>query len=386
MPKKKLARRRPGGPQRPTGELSPVRAGGRALDGLQVPYRTFLELEEDETVMPAGDIEARLMESLGWFLLERGEDVVPAAARRFEADDLRGFLHELVPQVAQEHGVDPQALVDETRVAWTTYLMFLGESGQWEGQPEELAACLDVVSGGATGAEGDKHTVLDAVEAVAVAAGDDAERRALARLPFTRGVGALLDRLAAGEDVGTADVATGRGVDLVRGAVGEDGPDATALWLEWLSGGVVEVEDGRTRVPGARRGEDGADSGEDGADADEGDLDLDVARDVAVAWVGEQLAAAGSPAAVVGALTALAAAVVDPVDEAGLADTLAGSGDEALLPQVRAVVQRLADGGLLSGEAPWRADEGFARTVLQVLEQFFDPPSGGDFFDSAGRG
>ncbi len=60
------------------------------------------------------DVEARLMESLGWLVLSLESDLVPAAARRFDPADLSELFTEIVPAVAEHNDLDPQELVDET--------------------------------------------------------------------------------------------------------------------------------------------------------------------------------------------------------------------------------------------------------------------------------
>ncbi len=179
VPKKKKPRGHPARHPAAGNQLSPLRAGGRVLGDLQVPFRRFLEAERAEDgeqepgeaslELPVEDVEARLMESLGWLVLSLETDLVPAAARRFDAADLSELFTEIVPAVAEHNDLDAQELVDETRLAWTSYLMFLGESEQWAGEPEELADCLDVASGGVAGAVAGQGSVLDALTAAEAA-------------------------------------------------------------------------------------------------------------------------------------------------------------------------------------------------------------------------
>ena len=179
MPKKKSRRR--DAPSRPPVVRSPLRTGGRALGVLQVPFRQFLEAEADADALAAagmpdevpdedwlspGDVEARLMESLGWLLLAQGEDVVPSSATYFTPAELQSLLDEVLPEIAEANDLDLVELREEVAFAWVSYLEFLGESDGWRGEDEELADCLDVVAADAFGDAG--APLLDALaEAVA---------------------------------------------------------------------------------------------------------------------------------------------------------------------------------------------------------------------------
>ncbi|WP_432484452.1 hypothetical protein [Kineococcus esterisolvens] len=357
MPKKKKPVRRTAGP-RPTPGLSPLRAGGRALGDLQVEYRTFLETEEDEAVLAPGDLEARLMESLGWLLLDSGEPVVRASATRFAPAELRALFTEVVPAVAEHNGLDPQELVDEVRVAWTTYLMFLGESGAWQGGPEELADCLDVASGGIAGAASDQSSVLDALEAAALAVPAEEQLRDLQAVPVVAGALRALDLLRAGVPVGEEPVVDGPVIDALRGEVGEV-LDPVALWLDWSATGVVEVVGGRTHVPGP-------------VDALH---DVDARRDVAAAALASAvttvLASSANDAAVVGGLSVVTSAVLGPMTTQQLQAVLESTGDGEELAAALDTVRALADLGVLSPVEPWTARPGVAGAVHEVVSTFF---------------
>ena len=372
MPKKKKpARRAPGTRTAPV--PSPLRTGGRALGDLQVAYRTFLETEEDEAVLAPGDLEARLMESLGWLLIDSGEEVVRTSATHFSAAELRRLFTELVPAVAEHNGLDPQELVDEVRIAWTTYLMFLGESDAWRGDPEELADCLDVASGGIAGAASDQHSVLDALEAAALAVPREEELRDLQAVPVVAGALRALDALRAGLPVGEEPVVDGPVVEALRAGVG-DALDPVALWLDWTATGVVEVVDGRSHVPGA-------------VDAlHELDPRRDVAAGVLASAITNVLAASTTPAAVVGGLSVVTAAVLDPMTTPQLRSVLESTGDAEDLPAALATVAALVDLGVLSAVEPWTVRPGLAGAVLDVVSVFFaeqDRGGPGDDADDA---
>ncbi|MGI4896460.1 MAG: hypothetical protein ACRYF3_15250, partial [Janthinobacterium lividum] len=256
MPKKKTTRHAHTG--RPAGVMSPLRAGGRALGDLQVPYRRFLLSEEetgagDASVLPVADIEARLMESLGWLLLDGGDatprTVAPNSATVFSAGELRSLFTQVVPAVAEHNGLDAQELVDETRVAWTTYLMFLGETGAWQGESDDLGDCLDVASGGIGADVSAEASVLDALEAVALSVPLDDELAALSAVPIVAAGWRALDVLAAGVEAGAEpNLVDGPLVEVLRRELG-DRMDPVALLLDWLEAGTVEFVRGRTRVP-----------------------------------------------------------------------------------------------------------------------------------------
>ncbi|WP_432548559.1 hypothetical protein [Kineococcus sp. SYSU DK004] len=150
MPKKKPARRRGGDPRRaprPTGPQSPLKVGGKALGALQVPFRTWLEAQDaDETWMDPGDVEARLMESLGWLVLEGRDEVVEGSGNHVAAGELTDLLWRTVPAVAEANDLDAGELAEEVATAWRLYLTFLDESGTWPGTGDDLADCLDAVS------------------------------------------------------------------------------------------------------------------------------------------------------------------------------------------------------------------------------------------------
>ncbi|WP_337059913.1 hypothetical protein [Kineococcus sp. G2] len=357
MPKKKKPARRTTGP-RPAPGLSPLRAGGRALGDLQVEYRAFLETEEDEAVLEPGDLEARLMESLGWLLLDTGEPVERSSATYFSAAELRALFTELVPAVAEHNDLDAQELVDEVRVAWTTYLMFLGESGAWRGAPEELADCLDVASGGIAGTASDQRSVLDALEAAALAVPAEDELRDLRTVPVVTGALEALDALRAGIPVGEEPVVDGPVVDALRAGVGE-ALDPVALWLDWTASGVVEVVDGRTHVPGP-------------VDAlHDVDNRRDVAAGVLSTAVTNVLAASSTPAAVVGGLSVVTASVLDPMTTPQLRAVLESTGDGDELPAALETVRALGELGVLSTVEPWTARPGVAGAVHDVVSVFF---------------
>ncbi|WP_432560942.1 hypothetical protein [Kineococcus sp. SYSU DK003] len=359
MPKKKKSRGHPARHLDAASQLSPLRAGGRVLGDLQVPFRRFLEeeLSEDETVLEAADLEARVMESLGWLVLTFGYEPVPATGRRFTPDDLAELFTEIVPAVAEHNELDPQELVDETRLAWTSYLMFLGESDQWAGDPGELADCLDVASGGVGGTVSGQGSVLDAL-AAAEAAQPVAGRLAdLLDLPVVTAALAAVDELAVGVELGGAGLADGPAVEVLRSRLEPFGAeiDPVTLLLDLTSSGFVVVDDDRTTVP----------------DAGDPERRYQLATTFLAALVSGTLAACPSPGAIVGALSVVASAVLDPITTGRLRELLAETGDEEELPAALAVVTRLVDVGVLSAVEPWTARPGFAGAVHDVVEGFF---------------
>ncbi|PRY14485.1 hypothetical protein [Kineococcus rhizosphaerae] len=366
MPKKKKPRGHPARHAQalsPTSQMSPLRAGGRVLGDLQIEFRRFLEAEleqdgPDEEVMPVEDVEARLMESLGWFALSFELDLVPATARRFAPADLAELFTEIVPSVAEHNELDPQELVDETRLAWTSYLMFLGESEQWAGEPEELADCLDVASGGVGGAASGQAGVLDAL-AEAEAKVPLADRYAdLRALPVVQGFLAAFDELAAGVDLRGAELAESPAVDVVRGKLSDvHEVDPVALVLDLAANGSLTVDGDRTVI----------------ADADDLERRYQVATFALAAVVTGVLASTSSPAAIVGALTVVTSSVLQPMTSAELRGFLEDSGDAAEFEVTAGRVARLVELGVLSPVEPWTARPGFAGAVLDVVDGFFRP-------------
>lgn len=184
MPKKKTSRR--GTPSRPPVPRSPLRTGGRALGDLQVPFRRFLEADVDEADddwLSPGDVEARLMESLGWLLLAQGEEVGPSSATTFTPDELGDLFEVVLPDVAEANDLDLAELREEVATAWMSYLEFLGESGGWVGPDEQLADCLDVVAADADGGAGE--SVLDELAAVVAGVTLEEELAALRAVPVS---------------------------------------------------------------------------------------------------------------------------------------------------------------------------------------------------------
>ncbi|WP_432511391.1 hypothetical protein [Kineococcus sp. SYSU DK001] len=370
MPKKKKSRGHPARQPATSSQMSPLRAGGRALGDLQVPFRRFLEAEHAEDggggatdALPVEDLEARLMESLGWLLLSFETDLTPAAARAFTPADLAELFTEIVPAVAEHNDLDPQELVDETRLAWTSYLMFLGETEEWAGEPEELADCLDVASGGVGGAASGQAGVLDAL-AAAEARVPPADRLAdLVALPVVAGFLAALDELAAGVDLDGRELADSPAVEVLRTRLA-DVPevDPVALLLDLAGDGVLQVADGRTAVPGA-------------ADPERRYQAATFALASVVTGV---LASTDSPGAIVGALSVVTSSVLQPVTSGELRGFLESAGDEAELPAALARLTRLVDLGVLSAVEPWTARPGFAGAVLDVVDGFFRPQDEGD--------
>ena len=380
MPRKKSTRRSSPS-RRPGGLISPLRAGGRALGDLQVPYRRFLEAEteQDGSAMPVADVEARLMESLGWLLLDQGDVVVPNSATVFSAEELQGLFTQVVPAVAEHNGLDAQELVDETRVAWTTYLMFLGESGTWQGEPDDLADCLDVASGGVGGTAAGEAGILEALEAVATGVSPQAELADLSSVPVVAAGFRALDALAAGVEFGARpDLVDGPGMEALRSALGDelDQLDPVALLLDWMETGTVEFSGGRSTVPLA---------------ADPGralEQRCAVGSAVLSQAVTRVLAESATPGAVVGALSVVASSVLDPMTSGSLrelltadlltADPLTADGDGPGgaddVAAATATVQRLVEAQVLSPVEPWTARAGLSRAVLDVVATFFDTP------------
>lgn len=377
MPKKKKTRGHPSRRPATTDQLSPLRAGGRVLGDLQVPFRRFLEAEvaevgEDESVLPVEDLEARLMESLGWFALTFELDLVPATARVFTAAELSELFTEIVPAVAEHNELDPQELVDETRLAWTSYLMFLGETEEWSGEPEQLADCLDVASGGVGGTASEAGSVLDALAAAEDAVPVAERLEDLTVLPVVAAALTVVDELAAGLDLNGSPLAGSPAVELLRSRLGETVPevDPVALLVDLQTGGFVVVVDtdgadgtgGRTTVP----------------DATDPERRYQLATTFLAAVVSSVLAACPSPGAIVGALSAVASAVLDPMTSGRLRELLEQTGDESELPVALETVHRLVDLGVLSSVEPWTARPGFAGAVLDVVQGFFAPDQAAD--------
>ncbi|GAA0293203.1 hypothetical protein [Kineococcus aurantiacus] len=368
MPKKKKSRGHPARHAEALSQMSPLRAGGRVLGDLQIPFRRFLEAEfdqdaqeagqEQDAPMPVEDVEARLMESLGWFALSFGFDLVPATATRFAAADLAELFTEVVPAVAQDNGLDPQELVDETRLAWTSYLMFLGESEQWAGEPEELADCLDVASGGVGGSASGQAGVLDALAAVEARV-PLADRLAdLEGLPVVAAFWRAFDALAAGVDLQGREPADSPAVDVLReefSAVPE--VDPVAVLLDLAGDGVLTFEGGRTAV----------------VDAQDPERRYQVATFALATVVTGVLATTTSPAAVVGALTVVTSSVLQPMTSAELRASLEASGDAEEFEATRERLARLVELGVLSPVEPWTARPGLAGAVLDVVDGFFRP-------------
>ncbi|MEZ0491076.1 hypothetical protein AB2L28_02345 [Kineococcus sp. TBRC 1896] len=371
MPKKKKPRGHPARQPAAGNQLSPLRAGGRVLGDLQVPFRRFLEAERAEDgeqdpgelpgEVPVEDVEARLMESLGWLVLSLEADLGPAAAREFDPADLAELFTGIVPAVAEHNGLDPQELVDETRLAWTSYLMFLGETEQWSAEPEQLADCLDVASGGVGGALAGRGSVLDALQA-AEAAVLPADRLAdLQALDVVAAFLAGLDELAGGVDLAGAELPDGPAAEVLRSRL-TDVPevDPVALLLDLFADGVLVVEGGRAVVP----------------EATDPDRRYRVATFFLASLVTGVLAACPSPAAIVAALSVVTSAVLQPMTAGEVRSSLEETGEESELPAALAVVRRLVDLGVLSPVEPWAARPGTAGAVLDVVEGFFRPEDG----------
>ncbi|MEW1958196.1 hypothetical protein [Kineococcus sp. NPDC059986] len=362
MPKKKKPRGHPARQPAAGNQLSPLRAGGRVLGDLQVPFRRFLEAEreqdeeQDPTDLPVEDLEARLMESLGWLVLSLEVDLVPAAARSFEPGDLAELFTEIVPAVAEHNDLDAQELVDETRLAWTSYLMFLGESEQWTGEPEALADCLDVASGGVAGAVAGQGSVLDALTAAEAAVPLADRLEDLQALAVVAAFLAAVDELAAGVDLAGSELTDGPAVEALRSRL-VDVPevDPVALLLDLVADEVLVVQDGRTAVP----------------DAADPERRYQVGTFFLASLVTGVLAACPSPAAIVAALSVVTSAVLQPMTTGEVRGYLEESGEEGELPATQEVLRRLVDLGVLSPVEPWTARPGTAGAVLDVVDGFF---------------
>ncbi|MEZ0166141.1 hypothetical protein AB2L27_15385 [Kineococcus sp. LSe6-4] len=371
MPKKKKHRGHPARQPVAGNQLSPLRAGGRVLGDLQVPFRRFLEAERAEDgeqdpaelpgELPVEDVEARLMESLGWLVLSLEADLGPAAARTFDPGDLAELFTEIVPAVAEHNGLDPQELVDETRLAWTSYLMFLGESEEWAGEPEALADCLDVASGGVGGAVAGQGSVLDALTAAEAAVPPADRLEDLRALDVVAAFLAGVDELAAGVDLAGTELPESPAVEVLRSRLA-DVPevDPVALLLDLVADGVLVVRDGRALVP----------------DAADPDRRYRLATFFLASLVTGVLADCPSPAAIVAALSVVTSAVLQPMTAGEVRAFLEESEEAGELPATLAVVRRLVDLGVLSPVEPWTARPGTAGAVLDVVDGFFRPEGG----------
>jgi len=240
VPKKKSSRTS-SRPVRTPVVRSPLRTGGRAIGDLQVPFRAFLEAEADaigsdaveaevaevdgaeapDDWMSPGDVEARLMESLGWLLLSQGEDVAPSSATYFTAAELQGLLGEVLPAVAEANDLDLPELREEVASSWASYLEFLGESGSWRGEDEELADCLDVVAADAPGELG--GDVLDALAVAVSGVTLEEELAALAAVPVVAAATAEEDLAPEARRAADRAVLVGWIVEQVTGATVEAG-------------------------------------------------------------------------------------------------------------------------------------------------------------------
>lgn len=382
MPKKKKSHGHPAHRGGSGTAMSPLRAGGRVLGDLQVPFRRFLEAElaeqDDPDGGPAagpsaqapldvGDVEARLMESLGWLVLSLELDLVPASARWFSAEALQELFSEIVPAVAEHNELDAQELVDETRLAWTSYLMFLGETEQWGGEDEELADCLDVAAGGVGATAAATASVLDALRAAEDAVPGEARLADLTSLPWVAAALDALDEIAAGVDAAPDTAGEAPAVAVLRTRLAPfDLPlDPAAEWENLQRNGFATTVDGRTQIPRVT----------------EPDHRCDLATVFAASVVSGTLAAAEEPGAIVGALSALTSAVLDPMTSGRLRELLTEAGDEAQVPAALAAVHRLVGLGVLSSVEPWTARAGLAGAVLDVVDGFFavgpeDEPEG----------
>ena len=363
MPKKKKSHGHPAQRAVTGTPMSPLRAGGKVLGDLQVPFRRFLEAEllddaeAGEAPLEVGDLEARLMESLGWLVLSLELDPTPAAARRFHPEELQELFTEIVPAVAEHNELDAQELVDESRVAWTSYLMFLGETEEWAGEPEELADCLDVASGGVAGTTSGRGTVLDALQAAELAVPTATRLEDLSALPVVAAGLAALGELALGVEAGGPEA--GPAIDVLSRHLQPFAPalDPLVEWADLLTHEVVVVVDGRTTVPAL----------------DDVDHRCDVATTILASAVSGTLAASESPAAIVGALSAVTASVLDPMTSGRLRELLTESGDEEEFEATSALLARIVDLGVLSSVEPWTARPGLAGAVLDVVDGFFGP-------------
>jgi len=334
MPKKKKSHGRPDASQ-----MSPLRAGGRILGDLQIPFRRFLETEfaDEPEVVPLEDLEARLMESLGWLALSFGYDLVPATGTSFAGAELAELFTEIVPQVAEHNDLDAQELVDETRLAWTSYLMFLGESENWAGDPGDLADCLDVASGG-VGAQAEMTgTVLDALAA------------AQNRLPVSDRVQDLL---------GLPTVAAAvQAVETHGAAAAQDFTPVSEFDAEQF---LAALGESGLLTPGELSPEE---------------YRYELGSAYLAALITDVLAACPSPGAIIGALSVVASSVLDPMSAPRLRELLEGTEDGSAVDEefdaALAVVARLVELGVLSSVEPWTSRPGLAGAVLDVVEGFF---------------
>ena len=339
MPKNtRPANRRPGTPRRHG--TATAHLGNRALLALAAPFTTWLaestDAGQDGALAPA-DVLTVLAESMDWLLKRtRTTQVGPQTATRWNPDDLELLLTELDSPVlaafARQQEWDEDDLVDAVAEAWQLFLLFLEDTDRWSGPREELEECLAVL---------DDSTAADVALAAAETVDDEEEDAALAAVPLTARIGAVLDDPAITGDAPDDLLATMQELELLDEEL-QPGPAAQA----WRSGDAQELRELR--------------------------------RDALTVWVLEQLGGDGPgeeeddavPALLVAVLTSALAG--DPVEPGALAELLPEDEEHAFdasvaVPAATALLERLTAARVLDLDGGYTAPRGLWPALANVV-------------------
>ncbi|PPK93732.1 hypothetical protein CLV92_1098 [Kineococcus xinjiangensis] len=332
------ANHRPGSPRRRN--TASAHLGNRALLALATPFTAWLAehtTSEGDSPLGPGDVLTVLAESMDWLLKRtRTTQVGPQTATRWSAHDLDLLLGELDSPVlsafGRQQGWDEEELMSAVADTWELFLLFLEDTRRWTGSPEDLEECFGALDDASA-----DEVALEAAESVS----DEEEDAALAALPLTAQLSALLDEpTAAPSDV--LDVM--RELDLVE--VDDDGVRPGPAARTWRAGTPEEVRELR--------------------------------RDALTVWVLEQLPAVDEEDAS-DAVPALLVAVVtsgmvgDPVEPGALADLLPegeaedGTDPGAVLPTVTSLLDRLTAAGVLVVDGGYVPPRGLWPALANVV-------------------
>lgn len=359
--------------------------GERAMRELREPFAAWLDenVEVDEEVGTGAVVEA-LTVGAGGLLTVR-----PAAVlTRLTPEDVEALTERVIPAMVEDVGTpEPEEMVEDLQSLWYQLLVFLGETGRWQGSEGDLEACLALVEGEAPELS---EVMLAAAEDV-----DEEEEDAtiLASFPVRaaqavlahvgEGVEAPDDAELAGDDVTAILAAFEHRIPITADEDGEPQQLADVPWLEqivltMLDLDLLDGEDETLLAPGPAAADFLHPTPEPRALRRllVGRFVLD---DPSTPEGGFSVADAVLPTVLASAMTGR------PFDEATLGELVEGAavlGPAAgvAVDELRERLSDLAVFGIVSERAPWTVARGYWPAIAAAADDEEDEDPFGDLF------
>lgn len=359
--------------------------GERAMRDLREPFATWLDenVEVDEEVGAGAVVEA-LTVGAGGLLTVR-----PAASlTRLTPEDVEALTVRVLPAMVEDSGTpEPEEMVADLESIWYQLLVFLGETGRWQGSDGDLEACLAMV-------EGEAPELSEVFRAAAqdVEEGEE-DQTILASFPVRaaqavlthigQGVEAPEDAELAADDVTAILAAFEHRIPSTVDADGEPTELEDVPWLEqvvhtMLDLDLLDGEDETLLVPGAEAATF-LDPTPESRELRRHLVGRFVLDDPSTPEGGFSVADAVLPTILASAMTGR------PFDDAALDDLVEGAA--ALGPAAGVAVdelrERLSDlavFGIVSEQAPWTVVRGYWPAIAAAADDEDEDDPFGDLF------